>query len=256
MGSRAVTSAAAASAGARVRWLGCRCCGLACRVAAPDGRAGLAAAAAAARADPAAGQRVRCPRCSEPLPRREALNSQRTWALLLASVVAYVPANLLPIMSTTSALQPTSHTILGGIADLWTSGAWVLAIIVFIASIAVPLLKIGALALLAWAEQHAPRWRRPERATLYRLVDAVGHWSMLDIYVVVLLTAMVHFGGLANVSPEPGLLAFAAMVILTLVAAHSVDPLRIWAAPGSGASEAPGPDAAAEPEPPAAGNAS
>ena len=87
------------------------------------------------------------------------------------------------------------------------------------------------MALLVWSESNAPHWRRRERAALFRLVDAVGHWSMLDVYVVVLLTAMVRFGSLASVSPEPGLLAFAAMVVLTLLAARSVDPKRIWAEP-------------------------
>jgi len=207
-------------------WVGCPCCGLACRLAS----GGDAPAVEAGGMFP---NLPRCPRCSEPLselgPRRPRLDTQRSWALLLASAVAYLPANLMPIMSTTSALETRSHTLLGGIAELWAANAWVLAIIVFIASVAVPLLKIGALALLIAAQQRAPHWHRPERAALFRLVDAVGHWSMLDVYVVVLLAAMVRFGNLASVAPQPGLLAFAAMVVLTLLAAHSVDPKRIWA---------------------------
>ncbi len=210
------------------RWSGCPSCGLACR---------LQQATPPLTASPFL---PRCPRCAAPLPALQAqadpLSNQRSWAWLLASVLAYLPANLLPIMSTTSALETRSHTLLGGIAELWTSDAWVLASVVFIASVAVPLLKIGALGLLIWTGQHAPQWRRHERATLYRLIDAVGHWSMLDVYVVVLLTAMMRFGGLASVEPQPGLLAFAAMVVLTLLAAHSVDPRRIWAdAPLKGA---------------------
>ena len=202
-------------------WIGCPCCGLACRLAGPTATVG--------EEEPV----PTCPRCREPLrelaPAHPHLDAQRSWALLLASAVALLPANLLPIMSTTNAFETRAHTLLGGIAELWSAKAWVLAIIVFIASVAVPLLKIGALALLVATQQHAPRWHRPERAALYRLVDAVGHWSMLDVYVVVLLAAMVRFGQLGSVTPEPGLLAFAAMVILTLLAAHSVDPKRIWA---------------------------
>lgn len=200
-------------------WVGCPTCGLACRLAGPG------------RVD-ADAPTPRCLRCREPLRElkesRPTLDAQRSWALIAASVLAYVPANLLPIMSTTSALATEKHTILGGIAELWKADAWVLATIVFIASIAVPLLKIGALALLAWTVEHAPDWRRHERSTLFRFVDAVGHWSMLDVYVVVLLTAMMRFGALASVTPEPGLLAFAAMVVLTLLAAHSIDSKRIW----------------------------
>jgi len=215
-------------------WVGCSCCGLACRLAAPQPDTPGASADATATDAPC----PRCPRCAEPLRefgvRRPQLDAQRSWALLLASAVTYLPANLLPIMSTTSALETRSHTLLGGIAELWAAKAWVLAVIVFIASVAVPLLKIGALALLIAAQQHAPRWHRPERAALYRLVDAVGHWSMLDVYVVVLLTAMVRFGNLASVTPQAGLLAFTAMVVLTLLAAHSVNPKRIWAEPEAG----------------------
>ena len=91
-----------------------------------------------------------------------------------------------------------------------------------------PLLKIGALALLAWTVQRRPDWRRLERARLYRIVEAVGHWSMLDVYVVVLLAGMIRFGNLANVEPLPGLLAFAAVVVLTMLASRSFDPRRIW----------------------------
>jgi paraquat-inducible protein A len=101
-------------------------------------------------------------------------------------------------------------------------------VIVFIASIAVPLLKIGALALLAWTVPRRPDWRRPERARLFRIVETVGHWSMLDVYVVVLLGGMVRFGHFAQVEPEPGLLAFAGVVVLTMLAARSFDPRLIW----------------------------
>ncbi len=195
------------------RYLGCECCG------------------EVTRALPGEPDPERCRRCAHPLSWRKPNSLQRTWALLAAASVLYVPANLLPIMSTSTALRPTEHTIAGGIAELWVDGAWGLAILVFVASIVVPVLKILALALLAASTRHAPQWRRLERARLYRLVEAVGHWSMLDVYVVVVLGATVRFGALASAHPEPGLLAFAAVVVLTMLATHSFDARMIWQEP-------------------------
>ena len=206
-------AATAPQAGATPRWLGCECCGL---VSALEGDGP-----------------VPCPRCGHALRWRKPMSVQRTWGWLIAAAVAYVPANLLPIMRTTQAFRHTEHTLLGGIAELWHDGAWGLALIVFIASIAVPLLKIGALALLAWSVQHAPTWRRLERARIYGLVEAVGHWSMLDVYVVVLLAGMVRFAAVASAEAGPGLLAFAAVVVLTMLAAHSFDARLIWQEPAS-----------------------
>lgn len=195
------------------RYLGCECCGQVSE-AVPD------------EAEPA-----RCPRCAHPLTWRKPFSVQRTWAFLGAATVLYIPANVMPIMSTRTALRPTEHTIAGGIADLWIDDAWGLAILVFIASIVVPVLKIFALALLAASTRYAPRWKRLERARLYRLVETVGHWSMLDVYVVVLLAAMVRFGSLASAHPEPGLLAFAAVVVFTMLATDSFDARMIWQEP-------------------------
>lgn len=172
--------------------------------------------------------RLRCPACGNTLHARKPRSLQRTWAYLIAATALYVPANAMPIMATTNFFRRSEHTILGGIAELWNDSAYALALIVFVASIAVPLLKIGALALLAWTVQRRPDWRRLERARLYRIVEAVGHWSMLDVYVVVLLAGMIRFGNLANVEPLPGLLAFAAVVVLTMLASRSFDPRLIW----------------------------
>lgn len=194
-------------------WLGCECCGL---------------VTWGSTADHDLLSAPRCARCDHPLHWRKPQSVQHTWAYLLAAAVLYVPANVLPIMSTTTAFRETPHTLLGGIRELWADDAWGLAVIVFIASIAVPLLKIGALALLAWSVRSAPRWRQLERARLFGVIEAVGHWSMLDVYVVVLLVAMVRFGEVASARPEPGLLAFAAVVVLTMLATHSFDPRLIW----------------------------
>ena len=179
-----------------------------------------------------------CPRCGHVLRARKPMSVQRTWACVIAAGVLYVPANALPIMTTTSTLQREEHTLLGGILELWTDGSWGLAVVVFIASIAVPVLKISALSLLAWTVRHAPGWRRLERARLFRLIEAVGHWSMLDVYVVVLLAATIQFGSLANVRAGPGLLSFAAVVVLTMLATYAFDPKLIWDGEPSAAADA------------------
>jgi paraquat-inducible protein A len=191
--------------------LGCECCGL---------------------VSEAAADAARCPRCGFALHQRKPQSLQRTAAYLMAAVVLYVPANTLPIMATASVIAGhESHTILGGILELWHTGSWDLALIVFIASIAVPILKIAALALLVVTAQRKSRWRQAERASLYRLIETVGHWSMLDVFVVVLLVGMVRFGAFASVEPAAGLLAFGAVVVLTMLASASFDPRLIWPDP-------------------------
>ena len=196
-------------------YLGCESCGLVSLDVTGD--------------DPALVQH--CSRCGHVLHATKPFSLQRTWACVVAAAVLYIPANTLPVMETVSALQRDEHTLLGGIHELWLDGSWGLAIIVFIASIAVPVLKIAVLALLAWTVRWNPDWRRLERARLYRLIETVGHWSMLDVYVVVLLTATVRFGPLASVSTGTGLLSFAAVVVLTLLATWSFDPRLIWRDP-------------------------
>jgi paraquat-inducible protein A len=198
--------------------LGCECCGLVSWTPA------LAGAHEAA---------LRCPRCHHPLHLRHPASIERTWAWIVTAALLYVPANVLPIMTTSDLFGQSSYTIASGIAELWTSGSYTLAAIVFIASIAVPLLKIGALALLAWSVSRLPDWRRPERARLFRIVETVGHWSMLDVYVVVVLAGLVRFGHVAGVQPEPGLLAFATVVVVTMLAARSFDPRLIWPEEGT-----------------------
>jgi paraquat-inducible protein A len=205
--------------------LGCESCGLVSEDL-------LAGAAARPKGAPRLVQK--CSRCGHVLHARKPMSVQRTWACVLAAAVLYVPANVLPIMTTVQTLQRQEHTLIGGILELWADGSWGLSIIVFIASIAVPVLKIGVLGLLAWTSRRAPAWRRLERARLYRLIEAVGHWSMLDVYVVVLLAATIRFGPLAGVQAGPGLLAFAAVVVLTMFATYAFDPKLIWDDPHAG----------------------
>lgn len=152
----------------------------------------------------------------------------KVWAFIIAAAILYVPANLLPIMRTETLFDRQSDTILSGIAYLWHSGSWPLALIVFIASVAVPLLKLLALALLAVSVQWRLDWDPLQRTRLYRLVELVGKWSMVDIFVVALLVALVQLKSLATISAGPAALAFAAVVVLTMFAAISFDPRLIW----------------------------
>ena len=180
-------SSALVATGGAPRVLGCESCGLVCAdvLGVDDADEGV----------------QHCPRCDHVLRHTKPNSLQRTWACVIAAAVLYVPANALPVLITVQAPERAEHTLLGGIHELWTDGSWALAAIVFIASIVVPVFKIGVLALLAWTVRRAPDWRRLERARLYRLIDMVGHWSMLDVYVVVLLGATVRFGPLASVVP-------------------------------------------------------
>lgn len=171
---------------------------------------------------------VRCPRCQTRLRPRKPGSVSRSWAWLIAATVLYIPANLLPIMYTHTYFQSASSTLLSGIALLWNSGAWDLAIIVFVASIVVPLMKILCLAFLLIGVQRRRCGHPRSRTRLYRIVDFIGHWSMLDIFVVSLLVALVQLGSVAQVRPEPGAVAFAAVVILTMIASMSFDSRLIW----------------------------
>lgn len=169
-----------------------------------------------------------CPRCGAKLHRRKPDSYARSWAFLIAAVLLYLPANLLPIMRTSTFFEADDDTILSGVIVLWQAGSWDLALIVFVASIVVPLLKLGALALLLITARSGSQWRTAERARLFRIIEKVGHWSMLDVFVVALLIALVHFKSLAQVEAGPGVVAFAAVVVLTMLASMSFDPRLIW----------------------------
>lgn len=194
--------------------LPCEACGLVCRDV-PE----LADAA--------------CPRCEAPLHRRKPESYARSWAFLIAAAVLYVPANALPIMRTTTLLYDQNNTILGGIGVLWQEGSWDLALIVFVASICVPILKIVALTILLISARRHSSWARRGRARLYRVLEFVGQWSMLDVFVVALLVSLVDFHTVAEVRAGPGAIAFGAVVILTMLASMSFDPRLIWDEPGA-----------------------
>ncbi|MGF6721208.1 paraquat-inducible protein A [Paraburkholderia sp. GAS41] len=169
-----------------------------------------------------------CPRCGAALHARKPNSISRTWAFLIAAMVLYIPANLLPVMNTRSLFGSEKDTIMSGVAYLWTSGSWPLAIVVFIASVAVPMLKIMAIMFLVISAQLRSPWVPQQRARIYRLVELVGRWSMLDIYVITILVALVQFKALATIQAGPAAIAFGAVVVLTMFAAMAFDPRLIW----------------------------
>ncbi|MFA9216070.1 MAG: paraquat-inducible protein A [Sphingomonadaceae bacterium] len=169
-----------------------------------------------------------CQRCGARLHHRHPDSVARTWAFLQAATIHYIPANLLPVMYTHSLFGKEDDTIISGVVYFWTSGSPGLAAIIFIASIVVPVLKLAALSLLALTAQRRSRWRPRQRTILYRLVEFVGRWSMLDIFVITLTVALVRFQSLAVITAGPGALAFCAVVVLTMLASMQFDPRLIW----------------------------
>jgi paraquat-inducible protein A len=174
------------------------------------------------------GKTMHCPRCDAYLHLRKPDSVARCWALLIASYILYIPANLLPIMDTGTLLNYRKDTIMSGVIHLWATGSKGIAAVVFTASIIVPLFKLLALTLLLISVQRRSTWLPEERTRLYRLVELVGRWSMLDIYVVTILAALVQMGSMATVKAGPGAIAFGAVVVLTMFAALYFDPRLIW----------------------------
>lgn len=152
----------------------------------------------------------------------------KAWALLLAAAILYIPANALPVMSITAINGNTSHTILGGVVELVQMGSWEIAAVVFIASVFVPVFKILLLASLLWMTQRRSDKALRERTRLYRLVESIGQWSMLDVFVVILLVSLGQFGRLLQITPGAGAVAFGAVVVLTMSAAMSFDARLAW----------------------------
>ena len=189
------------------RWrIGCDTCGLVSR-AAPG---------------------MRCPRCGFRLHDRKPWSIQRSWAFAIAALVLYIPANIYPVLTVVRLGAGSPSTILGGVRELAEVGMWPLAALVFFASVAVPVLKLTGLGILLISTHTGTGWALHDRTKLYRIVDAIGRWSMIDIFMESILVALVQFGQLASVYPGPGAVSFAAVVILTMLAAHSFDPRLMW----------------------------
>ena len=170
----------------------------------------------------------KCPRCHSTLERRRLGAWERSAAYLLASLIFYLPANLMPVMYTNSFGSWVESTILNGVVEFWHAGAWDIALIIFIASVAVPCTKFIVLGLLLATAYRRSAWARRERARLYRFVEIIGYWSMLDVLVVALVSALVQFRALSYIGPRVGILFFGVVVILTMLSAMSFDPRLIW----------------------------
>lgn len=192
------------------------------------GRLGLLSCHACDLVSPRTLEGEPCPRCGATLHHRKPDSLARTWAFLLAAYILYIPANVLPVMVTRSLLGTQQDTILSGVIYLWLSGSHMLAGLVLVASIIVPLLKMVILTFLLLSVHFRSTWRIRQQTRLYGLVEVIGRWSMLDIFVVALLASLVRAGALATIIPGGGAMAFGAVVVMTMLASLSFDPRLLW----------------------------
>jgi len=168
-----------------------------------------------------------CPRCGTTLAWRRG-SIQYTWALVIAAAICYIPANVLPVLTTTALGETESDTIMGGVIFLYATGSWPLALIVLIASVMIPLGKLVALAYLLITVQRGSLKNMHDRTRIYELVEFVGRWSMLDVFVDAFIVALIQLQPLMSVEPGLGVVFFMAVVVLTMLAAQSFDPRLIW----------------------------
>ena len=169
-----------------------------------------------------------CPRCGTSMHQRKPDSLNRTWALLIAAAVLYIPANVYPIMTVISFGRGTPDTILSGVTHLIEAGQLPIAALIFFASIAVPVLKLFGLSYLLLSVQFKSIWRPRDRTLLYRVIEAVGRWSMIDIFMISILVTLVKLGSIATIEPGAGATSFAAVVILTMFSSMSFDPRLMW----------------------------
>lgn len=169
-----------------------------------------------------------CPRCQHYMHPRKPYSLQKTLALSIAAAVLYIPANMLPIMTMSTLLDERSDTIFSGVASLVAHGLWGIALVVFVASLVVPVAKLIIMFYLVWSVKIKETRGMRQRAWIFKVTEWVGRWSMVDVFVVTLLTGLVQFGFLGSIAPGPALLPFAAVVVLTMLAAHTFDPRLIW----------------------------
>jgi paraquat-inducible protein A len=190
--------------------MSCDLCGLVC-----DGR------------PPASHATIECSRCGTVVLPRKADALRRTAALLVAALILYIPANILPVMYTRLLGSEGESTILEGVIEFWRSGSWDIALLIFTASVAVPCTKFLAIGLLL-LDRHRPIGSRKGKTKLLKFVEAVGYWSMLDVLVVALVTALIQFRALGSAEPRLGIVFFGAVVVLTMLAAMSFDGRLAW----------------------------
>ncbi|MGJ7551538.1 paraquat-inducible protein A [Pseudomonas alloputida] len=169
-----------------------------------------------------------CTRCGAIVHARRPNSIIRTWALLITAAILYIPANLLPIMTISTLGQGSGDTIMSGVITLLKHGMVPIAAVVFIASILVPTFKLVGIGLLLYSVQRRQPLSARQRILMYRFIEFIGRWSMLDIFVIAILVAVVNFGRIASVEANLGAVAFATVVILTMLAALTFDPRLIW----------------------------
>ncbi len=170
----------------------------------------------------------RCPRCGKELLFRKRASLERTMAYLIAAAICYLPANLLPVMKTTTLAGSESDTIMQGVVLLWSPTGWPLSLIVLFASVLIPSAKIATLLYLVITVRRGSVQPPGQRVRLYRLVAVIGRWSMVDVFVDTFTVALIQLQPLMSVAPAPGLFFFAAVVILTMLAVESFDPRLVW----------------------------
>lgn len=180
------------------------------------------------RTEMKAGHPASCPRCHAALHSRKPNSINRAWALTIAAAILYLPANLLPMTRTAALGMVQEDTIMSGVIYFVQSGMWPIALVIFVASVFVPLLKILILVLLLVSVQLRWQWRPLDRTRMYRLIEFIGRWSMIDVFVVTVLVALVKLGMVADIEAGKAAVYFAAVVILTMFAAESFDPRLIW----------------------------
>ena len=169
-----------------------------------------------------------CPRCGAALHQRKPDSLNRTWALVIAAIAFYIPAMVLPISITTTFAGAQGDTIMSGVIYFIHSGSWHIALVIFVASIMVPILKILILIYLLISVRLKSTWRPLDSTRLYRIIEVIGKWSMVDIYVITLMAALIKLGGLASFDAGPAAVYFGIMVVTTMFAAMSFDPRLIW----------------------------
>jgi paraquat-inducible protein A len=187
---------------------------------------GLAGCHVCEKVSPVGG--VHCLRCGSHLHLRKPDSLARTMALLIAAAIMYVPANLLPVLTTRELGISTESTIVAGMIQFWNKGSYPIAIVIFTASIVIPLLKIVSLLWLCAAAKGLVPHSAKILGKVYWITELLGRWSMVDIFVVAILVAMVQLGNYMIITPGPGALAFAGVVLLTMFAAMSFDPKLLW----------------------------
>jgi paraquat-inducible protein A len=180
------------------------------------------------RVAPLSGRHARCSRCGSPLHSRKKQSLARTWALLIAAYVMYIPANVMPVSTVIYFGSGQPDTIMSGVKLLFQHGDAPVAMVLFFASVMVPCLKLILLTWLVASVQFGWRWRPRERTVVYRIVEVIGRWSMLDIFVISLLVALVQLQAISTIHAGPGAVAFCAVVVLTMLAAESFDPRLMW----------------------------